>query len=137
MKLTINRKNDNDVTICWHDVIAKIFLRLFFSLVRFSYLPKFYVNIITGSGVMAIFFNKGLRPEIRKSEISPFEFFPTYEDWGKLGISNLARMSLMKCYWMPQNARVPAFTVSELLKENQQGEVKSPPTQIRVKNLRF
>ena len=39
---------------------------------------------------------------------------------------------------MLQNARVTAFTVSELLKENQQGggSVKLPPPllQIRVKN---
>ena len=37
---------------------------------------------------------------------------------------------------MPQNTRVTAFNVSELLKENQQGggEVNYPPlTQIRVK----
>ena len=27
----------------------------------------------------------------------------------------------MKSYWMLQNARFTAFTVSELLKENQQG----------------
>ena len=49
-------------------------------------------------------------PEIQKSEISPSEFCPT-GDWGKLGILNLARMSLIKCYWMLQNARVTAFTV--------------------------
>ena len=28
-KLVINWKNDNDVTICWHDVIVKNFLTLF------------------------------------------------------------------------------------------------------------
>ena len=33
---------------------------------------------------------------------------------------------------MLQNARVAAFTVSELFRENQQG-VKIPPTQIRLK----
>ena len=65
-------------------------------------------------------------PEIRKSEIPPSEFCPISGDWGKLGIPNLARMSLMKCYWMLQNARVTAFTVSKLLRENQQG-VKLPP----------
>ena len=41
-------------------------------------------------------------------------------DRGELGIPNLARMPLMKCYRMLQNARVTAFTASELLKENQQ-----------------
>ena len=32
-------------------------------------------------------------------------------------------MALMKCYWMFANARVTAFTVSELLGENQHGSV--------------
>ena len=36
-------------------------------------------------------------------------------------IPTLARISLIKCYRMLQNARVTAFTVSELLMENQQG----------------
>ena len=36
---------------------------------------------------------------------------------------------------MLQNARVTAFTVSELLRENQQGGLKLPPTQIRVKEV--
>ena len=39
---------------------ADIFLTLFFSLVKFSYYSKFHVNKITGSGVMIIFFYKGL-----------------------------------------------------------------------------
>ena len=63
-------------------------------------------------------------PEIWKSEIPPSEFFPISGDLGKLGIPNLARTSLIKCYWMLQNARVLNFTVSELLKKT--GEVKLP-----------
>ena len=59
-------------------------------------------------------------PEIRKSEIPPSEFCPISGDWGGLGIPNLARMSLIKCYGMLQNVRVTAFTVSELLRVNQQ-----------------
>ena len=77
-------------------------------------------------------------PEIRKSEIPPSEFCPISGDWGKLWIPNLARMSLIECYWMLQNSRVTAFTVFELLRENQLGRrvVKLlPPTQIRVKCL--
>ena len=56
-------------------------------------------------------------------------------DWDKTGIINLARMYLMKIYWMQQNDRVTAFTISQLLRENQQG-VKLPhsPFQIRVKS---
>ena len=45
-------------------------------------------------------------PEIRKSEISPSEFCPISRDWGELLIPNLARMFLVKCYWMLQNAWV-------------------------------
>ena len=66
-------------------------------------------------------------PEIRKSEIPPSKFCSIPGNWGKLVIPNLARMSLLKCYWMLQNARVTAFTISELLRENQQG-VKLPPS---------
>ena len=70
-KLTINWKNDNDATICRHDVIVNFFLRYFVSLVKFNYWSKFHVNIITGSGVMAIFFYKRLtrNPEIGKTPI--------------------------------------------------------------------
>ena len=60
--------------------------------------------------------------EIRKSEIDPSEFCSISGDWVKLRIPSLARMSLIKCYWMLQNARVTAFNVSELSKENQQGD---------------
>ena len=37
-----------------------IFFDVDFSLVKFSYWSKFHVNIIIGSGVMTIFFYKGL-----------------------------------------------------------------------------
>ena len=48
-------------------------------------------------------------------------FFPKKQHFfGKLGIPNLARMFLMKSYSMLQNSRVTAFTVSKLLRENQQ-----------------
>ena len=42
-------------------------------------------------------------------------------------------MSLTKCYWMLQNARVIAFIVSELLRENQEIRVnQTRVTQIRL-----
>ena len=44
----------------WNDVIIKFFWRFFVFLVMFSYRCKFYVNIITGSGVMTISFYKEL-----------------------------------------------------------------------------
>ena len=65
-KLGRNPKNDNDVTIMRHDLNVKFFWRCFVSLVKFSYWSKFHVNIITGSGVITIFFYKGLtwNPEV-------------------------------------------------------------------------
>ena len=53
-------------------------------------------------------------PEIRKSEIPPSEFCPISGDWGELWIPNLARMSLIECYWILLDSRVTAFTVFEL-----------------------
>ena len=60
-------------------------------------------------------------PEIRKLEIPPSKFCPIFGEWDKSGIPNLVRFSLIKCYLMLQNARVTAFTVTELLRGNQQG----------------
>ena len=60
-------------------------------------------------------------PEIRKSETPTSEFFSISEEWGKLWIPHLARMSLIECYWMLQNSRVTAFTALELSMENQLG----------------
>ena len=70
------------------------FWRCFVSLIKFSYWSEFHFNIITGSAVMTIFFINDW-PEIRKSEILPSEFWPISEDWGKLEIQSLARMSQM------------------------------------------
>ena len=73
-------------------------------------------------------------PEILKTEIHPSGFYPMSGDWDKLGIPNLARMSLVKCYQMLQNAKVTPLNVSELLRENQQGGAKitTHPTSTKV-----
>ena len=68
-KLATNRKKDNDITICRHDVIINFFNVAAFLL---SYLitgPS--VNIMTGSGVMTIFVYKGLtrNPEIGNTPV--------------------------------------------------------------------
>ena len=75
--------------------------------------------------------------EIRKSDITPSEFCPISGDRGELGIPNLARMSLMKCYQMLQNASY-GFYRFWVIKGKPTGRVKLlpspvPPTQIRVK----
>ena len=62
-----------DVKTSRHDVIIGIFWSGFVSLVKSSYWSKFHVNIITGSGIMTIFFCKGLtrNPEIGKIWLPP------------------------------------------------------------------
>ena len=109
-KLAKNQKNDSDVTIFWHYVIVK-----FFDVVLFL-----FSSLVTGQSFMSIsslvlelwrFSFIRNWPEIRKSEIPPSKFRRISGDWGELLIPNLTRMSLVECYWMPQNARVTAFTV--------------------------
>ena len=70
-KLAKNLKNDNDATTLRHDINIKFFWRCFVSLVNFSYWSKFYVIIITGSGIMTIFFYKRLtrNPEIGNTPV--------------------------------------------------------------------
>ena len=65
-KLAMKRKNDNDVITSRHYINVKILWRDFVSLVKSSYCSRFHVNIITGFGVMTVFFYKGLtrNPEI-------------------------------------------------------------------------
>ena len=73
-KLAKNLKNDNDFTIFRHDVNVKIFWGCFISLVKFSYWYKFHVNIVSGSGIMTIFFYKELtrNPEIGNTHVWVF-----------------------------------------------------------------
>ena len=52
-------KNDDDVKICQHDIIVKIFWLYIFFLVNFSWRSKFHVNIVAGSGVMIVSFYNG------------------------------------------------------------------------------
>ena len=68
-KSAIDRKNNNDVTICRHYVIVEFFLRCGVSLVKFIFWSKFHVN--TASRVIAIFFYKGLarNPEIGNAPV--------------------------------------------------------------------
>ena len=103
---------------------SNIFDIVFF--VKFSYKSKFDVNIITDFGVMKTSFlsyENFLRDwlEIRKLEIARSELCPLSWEWGELRIPNLVATSLIKSYWILQNARVTAFTVSDLLREYQQG----------------
>ena len=131
-KVAINWKNDHGVTIFRHEVIVSFLLTLFcFSL----------SSLVTGPSFMSIsslvlelwqFLFIWDWPKVRKSEIPPSEFCSIFGECGEQGLPNLARTSLIKCYWMLQNARVTAFTVFELLWENQLGgrggKFTPPPT---------
>ena len=75
---------------------------------------------------MTIFFVRDC-PEIWKLEIPLYEFYPISVDPGELGIPNLKQVSLIKCYSILQNARITAFTVSELLREKKEKVVKLRP----------
>ena len=76
-RLAKNPKNDNDVAISRNDVIVKIFWDGF--LVTFSYWSNFPVNIITGSGIMTIFFYKKLT---RNPEIGNTPVWVLHNIWG-------------------------------------------------------
>ena len=77
-------------------------------------------------------------PEIWKSEIPPSEFFPVSEELlVELVIPKFAQIFLMKCNRMLQKARVAAFTVSELLRESQQGPPSARLVLIRVNLVYF
>ena len=133
-KLAVNWKNDNGVTISRHDISSNFFDVLFL-----------LSSLVTGPCFMSMsslvlelrrfLFIKDW-PEIQKLEIPPSEFCSVSEDWvSEQGIPNLARTSLIKCYWMLQNTRFTGVTVSELLKENQLGQwvnLPATPTQIKI-----
>ena len=80
---------------------------------KFNHWSKFHVNIITGSGVMAIFPYKGL---IRNLKILPSEFRPVSRDWSKLEIPNLAGIFLIKVreyYKMPGYSSYRFWVIKE------------------------
>ena len=129
-KLTKNPKNNNDVTIFWHDVIVRFFWSFFVTLVKFSYWSRFHVNIITGSGIMTISFCKGLtkNPEIGNT---PVWVFPNIWTLGQImdtkfgtDVSNRMLLNVAKC----QGYSFYRFWVIELLRENQLGgKISTPP----------
>ena len=98
-KLTINRKNDNDVTTLRKFI--KFFRPCSISLVNFSYWPKFHVNIMTG--VTRIFACKGLT---RNLEIvnTPVWVLPSIFRPGEVrdtgfgpNVSNKMLLNALKC----------------------------------------
>ena len=105
-KLVINRKNDNDIIVCQHDIIVNFFWR-FLTLLYFSSRVSFWCKCYTKSLLVL-----SLSQFWKCVHLS---FAQYLETWGELGIPDLERISLMKCYWILQNARVTTFTFYEFL----------------------
>ena len=127
-KLAINWKNDNDVTT--FQKFIKFFWPYSISLVKFSYWPKFHVNITTG--LTKIFAYKGLTRYLEIAN-TPVWVLPSILRLGQVrdtkfgpNVSNKLLLHAPKCQGY-------GFTVFELLRENQLwgGEI-TPPTQISV-----
>ena len=110
-KVTVDENDVLQTMRLKFDVIIQLFWRCFVSFVKFSYWFKFHVNIITGSGAMTIFFYKGLTRYL-KIENTPSEFCPISGDWGQVRNTKFGTNVYNKYYYMLQNARVTAFTVS-------------------------
>ena len=131
-KLAINLEKGNGFTIYQHDVIVIFFWCCRVSLNKFSYWPKFYVNIKTGSGVMRIFVYKGLtrNPKIGNT---PLWFFPSIWRLGlvrdaKFGmnVSNKKLLNAAKCqsysfyhFWViKEKVHTPRLGLNHVIKRN-------------------
>ena len=93
---------------------------------------NFHVNIITGYGVMTIFFCKGLT---RNRDIGNTLVWILTNIWtlGWIRDANFTGMSVIKCYWMLQNIRVTALYHFWVIEGKSTVGIKLlPPTQIRV-----
>ena len=125
-KLAKNPKNDNDVTIFRYDVIINFFWRCFVSLVKFSYWSKFHVNVITGSGVMTIFFYKGLT---RNPEIGHIPVWVLPNIWGQERVSDTKFGTNVSNEMLPNFAKCQLRHLSLLSyqgKTNREGKITPP-----------
>ena len=123
-KLSKNSKDNNDVTIFRHDTIVKFFWCCFIFLVKFSYCSTFHVNITTGSGITTILIYKGFT---RNREIgnTPVWVLPNIWILGRVMDTIFGLKVSDKILLNAERSKMPgvtAFTVFELLRENQLGE---------------
>ena len=119
-KLAKNPKNDNGITVFWHGIIFTFFWRCFFSLVKFGYWSKFHINIITGSGIMTIFFYNALtrNPDMGNT---PVWVLPNIWRLGRVMDTKFGKNVSNRMLLKAAKSRVAAFTVFELSRENQLG----------------
>ena len=122
-KLAKKPKIDNDVIIFWHHVNVDLFWRYFVSLVKFRYWSKFHVNIIICSGIMTIFFYKGLTRKLETGS-TPLWIFPSIWRLRWVMDTKFGTNVSNKCYWMLQNSRATVFTIFTVINGKKLGLVK-------------
>ena len=124
----MSHKLENDVTIFQHDVIATFFDVVLFLL----------SSLVTGSRFMWIIVQSLVQElwqfsfiknwsKIRKLQISQTELCRIFGDWSQLGIPSLARMSLIKCYLMLQNAILQPLLFLSYWGKTNRGSKITPP----------
>ena len=117
-KLAINWENDNDVTICWHHLIVTFFDVALFLLSRLVTGPRFMTISALTLELWQFSFIKDW-PEIRNRKY-PVCVFPNIWRLGLVRDTKFGMNVSNKILLNTANARVTAFTVSKLLRENQQ-----------------
>ena len=93
-KSALNWKNGNDDTIFWHESLSIFFdIAVFFLSILVTGPSFMWISLL----VLELWQISFIRdwPEIWKSEIPLSDFCLISGDWSKLGIPNLARMSLI------------------------------------------
>ena len=128
--LAKNPETDNGVTIFRHDDIVQFFWRWLFLL------SSLFINIITGSRIMSIFFYKGStrNPEIRNNPVwvLPYTWRLELVMDTKIGtiLSNRILLNAAKF----QGYSFYRFWVIKGKPTRGGGKTTLPPTQIRVKS---
>ena len=115
--------SSQSVDMTWWSISVKLFC--FFS--QFQLLVKISCQYHCWFWSYEIVFDMGLT----RNRNTLIQVLPKILRLGELGISNLAQMFTIKCFWMLQNPRVTVcttFTVSKLLREtNSRKGLKFPP----------
>ena len=100
-----------------HNFLTWYYHQVFFDVAMFL-----LSSLVTGPSFMSILWRV-----LDSWQLLPSKFFLISGDWGKIGIPNLARLSLIKSYWILQNALVTVFTFCDSLRQNQQEGGKITP----------